>query len=50
MSFSRRRRSAERRPVTLGDDLGDAVEVASGLGVDDRVVGTGSILLKGTVR
>jgi len=40
----------ERRPVTLGDDLGDAVEVASGLGVDDRVVGTGSILLKGTVR
>jgi cobalt-zinc-cadmium efflux system membrane fusion protein len=40
----------ERRPVTLGDDLGDTVEVTSGLGVDDRVVGTGSILLKGTVR
>jgi membrane fusion protein, heavy metal efflux system len=40
----------ERRPVVLGDDLGDAVEVTGGLGVDDRVVSTGSILLKGTVR
>jgi len=40
----------ERRPVVLGDDLGDAVEVTSGLGVDDRVVSTGSILLKGTTR
>ena len=40
----------ERRPVVLGDDVGDAVEVTSGLGVDDRVVSTGSILLKGTTR
>jgi cobalt-zinc-cadmium efflux system membrane fusion protein len=40
----------ERRPVVLGDDLGDAVEVTGGLGVDDRVVSTGSILLKGTIR
>jgi membrane fusion protein, heavy metal efflux system len=40
----------ERRPVVLGDDLGDAVEVTSGLGVDDRVVSTGSILLKATTR
>jgi cobalt-zinc-cadmium efflux system membrane fusion protein len=40
----------ERRPVVLGDDLGDAVEVTGGLGVDDRVVSTGSILLRGTVR
>jgi len=40
----------ERRRVVLGDDLGDAVEVTAGLGVDDRVVGTGSILLKATTR
>jgi len=40
----------ERRPVALGDDLGDAVEVTSGLDVDDRIVSTGSILLKGTTR
>ncbi len=40
----------ERRPVVLGEDLGDAVEVTGGLGVDDRVVSTGSILLKGTIR
>ncbi|HYS18524.1 MAG TPA: efflux RND transporter periplasmic adaptor subunit [Candidatus Binatia bacterium] len=40
----------ERRPVVLGDDLGDAVEVTSGLGVADRVVSTGSILLKATTR
>ena len=40
----------ERRPVVLGDDLGDAVEVATGLGLDDRVVSTGSILLKATTR
>ncbi len=38
----------ERRPVVLGDDLGDAVEVTSGLAVEDRVVSTGSILLKAT--
>jgi len=40
----------ERRPVVLGDDLGDAVEVTTGLGLDDRVVGAGSILLKATTR
>jgi len=40
----------ERRPVVLGDDLGDAVEVTTGLGPDDRVVSTGSILLKGTTQ
>jgi cobalt-zinc-cadmium efflux system membrane fusion protein len=40
----------ERRPVVLGEDLGDAVEVTSGLGIDDRVVSTGSILLKATTR
>jgi membrane fusion protein, heavy metal efflux system len=40
----------ERRPVVLGEDLGDAVEITSGLGVDDRVVSTGSILLKATTR
>jgi membrane fusion protein, heavy metal efflux system len=40
----------ERRRVVLGDDLGDAVEVTGGLGADDRVVSTGSILLKSTTR
>jgi cobalt-zinc-cadmium efflux system membrane fusion protein len=40
----------ERRPVVLGEDLGEAVEVTSGLSVDDRVVSTGSILLKATTR
>jgi cobalt-zinc-cadmium efflux system membrane fusion protein len=40
----------ERRRVVLGDDLGDAVEVTTGLDVDDRVVSTGSILLKATTR
>jgi len=40
----------ERRPVVLGDDLGDAVEVTGGLGPGDRVVGTGSILLKSTTQ
>src|SRR5436309_5281911 len=40
----------ERRRVVLGDDLGDAVEVTTGLGLDDRVVSTGSILLKATTR
>lgn len=40
----------ERRPVVLGDDLDDAVEVTSGLAVDDRVVSAGSILLKATTR
>ena len=40
----------QRRAVVLGDDLGDAVEVTTGLGPDDRVVGAGSILLKSTTR
>jgi len=40
----------ERRPVVLGDDVGDAVEVTGGLGPGDRVVGTGSILLKSTTQ
>jgi membrane fusion protein, heavy metal efflux system len=40
----------ERRAVRLGSELGDRIEVLSGLGPDDRIVGTGSILLKGTTR
>jgi len=40
----------ERRSVVVGEDLGDAVEITSGLGVDDRIVSTGSILLKATTR
>ena len=36
----------ERRSVRLGADLGDFVEVLAGLTPDDRVVSTGSILLK----
>jgi len=40
----------ERRPVVLGEDMGDAVEIASGLSAEDRVVSTGSILLKATTR
>jgi cobalt-zinc-cadmium efflux system membrane fusion protein len=40
----------ERRPVVLGEDMGDAVEVTSGLSAEDRVVTTGSILLKATTR
>ena len=40
----------ERRPVRLGADLGDRVEVLSGVGPEDRVVGRGSILLKSTTK
>ncbi len=40
----------ERRPVTLGVDLGDWVEVVKGVGPDDTVVTTGGILLKRTVK
>jgi len=40
----------ERRPVVLGEDMGDAVEIAGGLSAEDRVVSTGSILLKATTR
>ena len=40
----------ERRPVVLGEDMGDAVEITSGLSAEDRVVSTGSILLKATTR
>lgn len=36
----------ERRPVKLGQDLDGSVEIVSGVGPDDRVVTTGSILLK----
>jgi len=40
----------ERRTVRLGADLGDRVEVLSGVGPEDRVVGRGSILLKSTTK
>jgi membrane fusion protein, heavy metal efflux system len=40
----------ERRAVVVGEDLGEAVEITSGLGADDRIVSTGSILLKATTR
>ncbi len=36
----------QRRPVTLGPDLDGDVEVKDGVTADDRVVATGSILLK----
>jgi membrane fusion protein, heavy metal efflux system len=36
----------ERRPITLGADVGATVEVQGGLSPADRVVGQGSILLK----
>jgi len=36
--------------VRLGADLGDRVEVLSGVGPEDRVVGRGSILLKSTTK
>jgi membrane fusion protein, heavy metal efflux system len=48
--LSRGKDQLERRSVVLGDDLGDAVEVTSGLAPDDRVVAAGSILLKSTTR
>src|SRR5574337_1202054 len=40
----------ERRPVKLGADLDGAVEVLNGVTSKDRVVSTGSILLKRTVK
>jgi len=40
----------ERRPVVLGEDMGEAVEIAGGLAAEDRVVTTGSILLKARTR
>ena len=40
----------ERRVVRLGADLGERIEVVSGVGVNDRLVGTGSILLKGATK
>lgn len=40
----------ERRPVTLGADLDGVVEVLDGVTSKDRVVSTGSILLKRTVK
>ncbi|HET7341241.1 MAG TPA: efflux RND transporter periplasmic adaptor subunit [Methylomirabilota bacterium] len=42
--------AAERRPVRLGADLGDRVEVVSGVVPGDRVVGRGSILLKSSAQ
>jgi cobalt-zinc-cadmium efflux system membrane fusion protein len=39
----------ERRPVTLGADLGEWIEIAKGVGPSDTVVTTGGILLKRTV-
>jgi hypothetical protein len=39
----------ERRPVTLGADLGEWIEIAKGVGASDTVVTTGGILLKRTV-
>jgi membrane fusion protein, heavy metal efflux system len=40
----------QRRPVKLGADFNDAVEVLGGVGPQDRVVTTGSILLKRSVK
>ena len=40
----------ERRTVHLGAELGDRVEVLDGVTAADRVVGSGSILLKGRTR
>lgn len=40
----------ERRQVTLGADFDDVVEVLGGVTPHDRVVGTGSILLKKTAQ
>ena len=36
-----------RRTVRLGAELGDRVEVLDGVTASDRVVGSGSIMLKG---
>jgi cobalt-zinc-cadmium efflux system membrane fusion protein len=40
----------ERRAVRLGSDLGDRVEVLGGIGLGERLVSAGSILLKGTTK
>lgn len=40
----------DRRPVSLGADLGDWIEVVKGVTADDTVVTTGGILLKRTVK
>jgi membrane fusion protein, heavy metal efflux system len=40
----------ERRTVRLGAEMGDRVEVLDGVTAADRVVGSGSIMLKGRTR
>ena len=40
----------QRQAVSLGADLDGSVEVLNGVTPDDRVVSTGSILLKNTVK
>ena len=40
----------ERRPVKVGDDVNGSVEILGGVGPTDRVVTTGSILLKRSVK
>ena len=40
----------ERRAIKLGADIDSIVEVLGGVTPQDRVVSTGSILLKGTTR
>jgi cobalt-zinc-cadmium efflux system membrane fusion protein len=40
----------ERRPVKVGADLDGAVEVLEGITAQDRIVSTGSILLKNSAR
>jgi len=40
----------ERRPVRVGEDVNGSVEVLGGVGPTDRVVTTGSILLKRSVK
>jgi hypothetical protein len=40
----------DRRTVHLGAELGDRVEVLDGVTAADRVVGSGSIMLKGRTR
>jgi len=40
----------ERRPVKIGDDVNGSVEILSGVGPTDRVVTTGSILIKRSVK
>jgi multidrug efflux pump subunit AcrA (membrane-fusion protein) len=40
----------ERRPVKVGADLDGAVEVLDGITAQDRIVSTGSILLKKNAR